>query len=55
MVRVRAETLEGYVGTSPVFILPRLVGQAQASHRLSPCHLVAGAQTGSVRCLPVPG
>src|SRR5438309_2693994 len=24
MVRVRAETLEGYVGTSPVFVLPRL-------------------------------
>jgi hypothetical protein len=32
MIRVRAETLEGYVGTSPVFILPRLVGKHK--HRI---------------------
>lgn len=29
MIRVRAETLEGYVGTSCVFLLPRLVGKHQ--------------------------
>src|SRR5712692_9960687 len=38
MVRVRAETLEGYVGTSPVFILPRLVGKHQ--HRIDYHHLI---------------
>ena len=26
LVRVRAETLEGYVGTARVFVVPRLVG-----------------------------
>jgi len=38
MVRVRAETLEGYVGTSPVFILPRLVGKHQ--HRIDYHHVI---------------
>jgi len=37
-VRVRAETLEGYVGTSPVFILPRLVGKHQ--HRIDYHHVI---------------
>src|SRR6266496_2847746 len=37
-VRVRAETLEGYVGTSPVFILPRLVGKHK--HRIDYHHLI---------------
>lgn len=27
LIRIRAEQLQGYVGTSPVFILPRLVGK----------------------------
>ena len=38
MIRVRAETLEGYVGTSPVFILPRLVGKHK--HRIDYHHLI---------------
>ena len=29
LVRVRAETLEGYVGTTRAFMLPRLVGKQQ--------------------------
>jgi len=38
LVRVHAETLEGYVGTSQVFILPRLVGKHQ--HRICYQHLI---------------
>ena len=38
MVRVRAETLEGYVGTSAVFILPRLIGKHQ--HRIDYHHVI---------------
>lgn len=29
LIRIRAEQLQGYVGTSPVFLLPRLVGKHQ--------------------------
>lgn len=38
MVRVRAETLEGYVGTSLVFTLPRLVGKHK--HRIDYHHII---------------
>jgi len=38
MVRVRAETLEGYVGTSPVFVLPRLIGKHK--HRIDYHHVI---------------
>src|SRR6266536_2465550 len=38
MIRVRAETLEGYVGTSPVFILPRLIGKHK--HRIDYQHII---------------
>ncbi len=38
LIRVRAETLEGYVGTSSVFLLPRLVGKKQ--HRIDSHHLI---------------
>jgi hypothetical protein len=38
MIRVRAETLEGYVGTSPVFTLPRLVGKHK--HRIDYHHII---------------
>jgi hypothetical protein len=38
LVRVRAEQLEGYVGTSQVFVLPRLVGKHQ--HRINYQHLI---------------
>src|SRR5260370_37002112 len=38
MVRVRAETLEGYGGASPVFILPRLVGKHK--HRIDYHHVI---------------
>jgi Mu transposase-like protein len=38
LVRVRAERLEGYVGTSQVFVLPRLVGKHQ--HRICYQHLI---------------
>ena len=38
MVRMRAETLEGYVGTSLVFTLPRLVGKHQ--HRIDYRHVI---------------
>lgn len=38
LVRVRSQTLEGYVGTSPVFMLPRLVGKHQ--HRIDYHHLI---------------
>ncbi len=38
MIRMRAETLEGYVGTSPVFILPRLVGKHK--HRIDYRHII---------------
>jgi hypothetical protein len=38
MVRLRAETLQGYVGTSLVFTFPRLVGTQQ--HRIDYHHLI---------------
>jgi hypothetical protein len=38
LIRVRAETLEGYVGTSPVFILPRMQGKRQ--HRIDYHHII---------------
>jgi len=38
MIRVRAETLEGYVGTSAVFTLPRLVGKHK--HRIDYHHVI---------------
>ncbi|HLY30944.1 MAG TPA: IS21 family transposase, partial [Ktedonobacterales bacterium] len=38
LVRVRAQTLEGYVGTSPVFVLPRMHGKHQ--HRIDYQHLI---------------
>jgi Mu transposase-like protein len=38
MVRARAETLEGYVGTSPVFTLPRLIGKHK--HRIDYHHVI---------------
>ncbi len=38
MVRVRAETLEGYVGTSLAFTLPRLLGKKQ--HRINYQHII---------------
>jgi Mu transposase-like protein len=38
MVRMRAETLEGYVGTSLVFTLPRLVGKHQ--YRIDYHHVI---------------
>ena len=37
-VRLRAETLQGYVGTSLVFILPRLIGKHQ--HRIDYHHII---------------
>jgi len=38
LIRVHAETLEGYVGTSRVFVLPRLVGKHQ--HRIDYHHII---------------
>lgn len=38
LIRVRAETLEGYVGTTRVFVLPRLVGKHQ--HHIDYHHLI---------------
>ena len=38
LIRVRAETLEGYVGTSRVFILPRMQGKHQ--HRIGYHHII---------------
>lgn len=38
LIRVRAETLEGYVGTSRAFTLPRLLGKKQ--HRISYQHII---------------
>ncbi len=38
LVRVRAETLEGYVGTMRAFTLPRLLGKQQ--HRINYHHLI---------------
>lgn len=38
MIRVRAETLEGYVGPSSVFLLPRLVGKHR--HRIDYHHII---------------
>src|SRR5947208_12011373 len=38
MIRLRAETLEGYVGTSLVFVVPRLVGKHQ--HRIDYHHVI---------------
>ena len=38
LIRVRAETLEGYVGTAHAFSLPRLVGKHQ--HRINYQHII---------------
>jgi transposase len=38
LIRIRAETLEGYLGTSQVFTLPRLVGKHQ--HRIDYHHII---------------
>lgn len=38
LIRVRAETLEGYVGTTRAFTLPRLLGKKQ--HRINYRHLI---------------
>jgi transposase len=38
LIRIRAETLEGYLGTSAVFTLPRLVGKHQ--HRIDYHHII---------------
>src|SRR5438874_6975125 len=38
LIRVRAETLEGYVGTSHAFSLPRLVGKQQ--HHINYQHII---------------
>jgi len=38
LIRVRAETLEGYVGTVRAFMLPRLLGKKQ--HRISYQHII---------------
>ena len=38
LIRIRAETLEGYIGTSVVFTLPRLVGKKQ--HRIDYHHII---------------
>jgi hypothetical protein len=38
LIRIRAEKLEGYIGTSPVFTLPRLVGKHQ--HRIDYHHII---------------
>jgi hypothetical protein len=38
LVRLRAETLEGYVGSTVVFTLPRLVGKQQ--HRIDYRHVI---------------
>ncbi len=38
LIRIRAETLEGYIGTSAVFTLPRLVGKKQ--HRIDYHHII---------------
>ena len=38
MIRVHAETLEGYVGTSSVFILPRMIGKHK--HRIDYHHII---------------
>jgi len=40
LVRVRAETLEGYVGSALAFTLPRLVGKQQ--HRIDYHHVIWG-------------
>ena len=53
LIRVRAETLEGYVGTSRAFTLPRSTSQEAAPDQLPAYHLVAGAQTRSVCRLSV--
>ena len=38
LIRVRAQTLEGYVGTSHAFSLPRLIGKQQ--HRINYQHII---------------
>src|SRR5438067_9557282 len=38
LIRVRAETLEGYVGTAHAFTLPRLIGKHQ--HRITYQHII---------------
>ena len=55
LVRVRSEHLEGYVGTTRVFEIPRLIGKHH--HRIDSHHIIHGAfaQTGSLCGLPLPG
>ena len=43
LARVRAETVEVYVGTSQVLTLPRRPRSDNPCCQLPPCHLVAGA------------
>jgi Mu transposase-like protein len=38
LVRIKAETLEGYVGSTVVFTLPRLIGKQQ--HRIDYRHVI---------------
>src|SRR5579875_762247 len=38
LIRIRAEQLQGYGGTSPVFTLPRLIGKKQ--HRIDYHHII---------------
>lgn len=38
LIRMRAETIEGYLGTAQVFVLPRLVGKHQ--HRIDYHHFI---------------
>ena len=38
LVRLRAETLEGYVGSTVAFTIPRLIGQKQ--HRIDYRHVI---------------
>ncbi len=54
LVRVRTETLEGYVGTRQTFTLPRLLGKQQ--HHIDYHHLIWSevAQTWGLRRLPLP-
>ena len=54
LLRVRAEHLEGYVGMTRVFDLPRLVGKQH--HRIDYHHIIWSplAQAGSLCRLPLP-
>jgi len=55
LLRVRAEHLEGYVGTTRVFELPRLTGKHH--HRIDYHHIIWSplAQAWSLCRLPLPG